>query len=322
MDMLIVVLTFAAGFLVVYGANLLLTDLFLGDKEERRRRLEEEALIRHRKEARESPLVVNPDLSQMAAQALDETSEEKGLGDRLQEMIDQAGMRTSAEKVLVIATIVGVIGALAVGIPLRSPLAAVLGGIFFGPLPILFVQFKRKQRLEAMRAQLPDCFDLMGRVMRAGQTMTQAMQSVAEEFAQPIGGEFSYCHEQQNLGLSPDLAFRDLARRTGLIEVKVFVLAMLVQRQTGGNLAELLEKLGTIVRDRYRMRGKVKALTAEGRFQAIILLALPVIVFLALMVINRPYAMQLFDHPSLLMVTVVAMGIGALWIRKIINFDF
>lgn len=322
MNMLIVLLAFAAAFLIVYGANLLLTDLFMGDQEELRRRLEEEMLIRQRQDAQHSPLVANSDLSVMAAEAWEDNAEEKGLGDRLQEMIDQAGMRTAAEKVMLIAVGFGLVGAALPGLIFQSVMAAMIGGMLLAPLPIMSVQMKRRSRLEAMRAQLPDCFDLMGRVMRAGQTMTQAMQSVAEEFAQPIAGEFSYCHEQQNLGLSPDLAYRDLARRTGLIEIKVFVLAMLVQRQTGGNLAELLEKLGTIVRDRFRMRGKVQALTAEGRFQGVILLGMPIAVFLALMVVNRPYAMKLFDHPSLLIAAVSSMAVGALWIRKIINFDF
>src|SRR5262249_57164429 len=122
---------------------------------------------------------------------------------------------------------------------------------------------------------LPDAFDLMARVIRAGQTMSQAIQSVADEFDQPLAGEFAYCYEQQNLGLSPEVALRDLARRTGLVEVKIFVLAMLVQQQTGGNLAELLDKLSGVVRERFRVPGKIKALTAEGRMQATVLLVLP-----------------------------------------------
>lgn len=321
-DLLIAALTFSAGFLLVYGANLVLTDLFLQDQEERRRRSQEEMLIRQREEASQSPLVQSRDLSEMAAEALEETAEDKGLGDRLQEMIDQAGMRTSSERVLLVAAGVGLFGAVLVGLPLQSPLGAVIGGLLLAPIPIIVVQVRRNRRLEAMRAQLPDCFDLMGRILRAGQTLPQALQSVAEEFSQPVAGEFSYCNEQQNLGLAPELAFRDLARRTGLIEIKVFVLAMLVQRQTGGNLAELLEKLGSIVRDRYRMRGKIQSLTAEGRLQAIILLGLPIVVFLAMLVLNRSYAMKLFDHPSLLIGVVISMAFGALWIRKIINFDF
>ena len=134
--------------------------------------------------------------------------------------------------------------------------------------------------------------------------------------------EFGYCYEQQNLGLSPELAMRDLARRTGLLEVKIVVLSVLVQRQTGGNLTELLDKLAKIVRDRYRIRAKIKGVTAEGRLQGLILLMLPVFVYAILLLTNRVYALKLFDHPWLPISTVIAMGLGALWIRKIINFDY
>ena len=149
------------------------------------------------------------------------------------------------------------------------------GGRRRRPCRCVYVQLKRKARLEKLLSQLPDAFDLMARVIRAGQTMSQALQAVADEFDQPIAAEFAYCYEQQNLGLPPEVAFRDLARRTGLLEIKIFVLALLVQQQTGGNLAELLDKLADVVRERFRIRGKIKALTAEGRMQALVLLVLP-----------------------------------------------
>jgi tight adherence protein B len=152
--------------------------------------------------------------------------------------------------------------------------------------------------------------------------MSQAMASVSDEFKAPVSLEFAYCVEQQNLGLAPEFALRDLARRTGLIEIKIFVLAMLVHRQTGGNLAELLDKLATIVRSRYRLRAKVKGLTAEGRMQGLILLALPVLIYVAMLFVNRPYAIKLLQLPALLIVSLTMMTLGALWIRKIVNFDF
>jgi tight adherence protein B len=186
----------------------------------------------------------------------------------------------------------------------------------------VYVRVKQKARLDKLQAQLPDAFDLMARVIRAGQTMSQALQAVADEFEQPIAGEFVYCYEQQNMGLSPELALRDLARRTGLLEVKIFVLAVLVQQQTGGNLAEMLERLAAIVRDRFRMRAKIQALTAEGRMQAVVLLAMVPALFLLLLILNRSYAQVLLDRPELLIATGVAEAVGAIWIRKIVNFDF
>jgi tight adherence protein B len=134
--------------------------------------------------------------------------------------------------------------------------------------------------------------------------------------------EFGYCYEQQNLGITPDVALKDLAKRTGLLEIKIFVLSLLIHRQVGGNMADLLEKLANIVRERFRLRSKVGALTAEGRFQAIILIGLPIAVWVALLFVNREYALKLLDHPNLVLATLASMSIGAFWIRKIVNFEF
>src|SRR6185369_6649394 len=133
-----------------------------------------------------------------------------------------------------------------------------------------------------------------------GQTMSQSLQAVTDEFDAPISAEFSLAFEQMNLGLPPEVAMRDLARRTGLLELKVFVLAMLIQTQTGGNLAEMLDKLASIMRERAKIKGKLSALTAEGRFQAIILLALPPTIFMIIFAINRGYAEVLLAHPGLI----------------------
>ena len=152
--------------------------------------------------------------------------------------------------------------------------------------------------------------------------MSQALQAVADEFDQPVAGEFAYCYEQQNLGLSPELALRDLARRTGLLEIKIFVLGLLVQQQTGGNLAELLDKLAGLIRERFRIRGKVKALTAEGRIQAAVLLVLPVALMGILWLMSKDYAQALAKTPNMIIAMLIAEAIGALWIRKIVNFDF
>jgi tight adherence protein B len=216
--------------------------------------------------------------------------------------------------------------ALGVGIlaslPHRSPILGLSMAGVGGLIPLVYVYTKRNIRLSKMLSQLPDAFDLMARVLRAGQTMAQAMQAVADEFDAPIAAEFAYCSEQQNLGLPPEVSLRDLARRTGLLELKIFVLAVLVQQQTGGNMAEMLEKLASVVRERFRIRGKIKALTAEGRLQAAVLLILPPVMFLVLLFINPSYGRVLLGRPDLLLGVVIAEAVGAIWIRRIINFDF
>jgi tight adherence protein B len=184
------------------------------------------------------------------------------------------------------------------------------------------VHLIRNKRLDKMRSQLPDAFDLMGRVIRSGQTMSQAMLAVVDEFEAPISVEFNLCYEQQNLGLPIDEAYQDLARRTNLVEVKIFVMASMVQRQTGGNLAELLEKLSHILRDRFRILGVVKALTAEGRMQAIVLMALPPLLFFMMFAMNPAYMRNLLEYPKVIALTVGLEALGGVWIRKIVNFDF
>ena len=197
-------------------------------------------------------------------------------------------------------------------------LAAGLGGA----LPVWLVKRRRDRRIEKLRSQLSDAFELMARVIRAGQTLGQSMLAVADEFPQPISSEFAYCYEQQNLGLQPEAAFRDMTRRTGVIELKIFVLAVLVQQQTGGNLAELLTKLAGVVRERYQIRGTISTLTAEGRMQGWMLAGLPPLMFLIILVMNRAYASVHFEHIEILLGTFAVEGLGVLWIRKIVNFDF
>jgi tight adherence protein B len=278
---------------------------------------------RRRQEASESPLL-KKDFSELAREAFNETAPtRRGLFEILGEISAQSGMHhMSAVRLLTIAAICGAVPLVLFLLLTASIVLALLAGALGAAMPVFFVQIKRYQRMEAMRAQIPDALDLMSRIIRAGQTMSQAMQAVSEEFKPPISTEIGYCYDQQNLGLPTELALRELARRTGLLEIKIFVLAMLVHRQTGGNLTGLLENLSKIVRDRTHMRAKISGLTAEGRLQALILLGLPFAMFGAMMVLNRPYAIKLFESPILIAGTLISMTFGAMWIRKIVNFDF
>lgn len=124
------------------------------------------------------------------------------------------------------------------------------------------------------------------------------------------------------MGLSAEVALRQLAKRTGLLEIKIFVLAVVVQRQTGGNLAELLDKLGEVIRERFRIDGMIMSLTAQGRFQALILLSLPPAMFALLMVINPEYEMQLFDYPGFIALALGLMTLGGVMVNRIVNFDY
>ena len=242
--------------------------------------------------------------------------------EQCQAMISQADLSLTPVAVFVRAALVGVSLAGLVWVGTASIVAALLVGLFASSFPVLHVIVKRHKRLERLQFQLPDAFSLMARVIRAGQTTSQAMLAVTEEFAEPIKGEFLTCYQQQNMGLPVEASLRDLARRTGLLEIRMFVVATIVQWQTGGNLAEALEDLSQVIRDRFRIRSIIRTITAEGRFQACILLALPAFMFLLIALVNWNYAKVLLDYPQYLMAGLVAEFIGAIWIRRIVNFDF
>lgn len=320
MTYLFVALAFGAGFLLVFGINWMLNDIFEERKRRVRERLEEDFRLLQKERARGS--LDHKDLYELAAEGYVDVAKQQSLRERFIGMIEQAGLQASpgtlAAYSILTAVALGGVCWFATG---NWP-AVVLISVFGGFIPFGYLHYLRAKRHEQLLSQLPDAFELMSRVLKAGQTISQAIQGVADEFSRPIADEFAYCYEQQNLGLSPEAAMRDLSRRTGLLEIKVFVLAVTVHRQTGGNLSELLEKISTVIRQRYRIRGQIKALTAEGRLQAIILLALPPMMLLYMLVVNPDYAMTLFDFPLMLVALFGAEVIGALWMRRIVSFDF
>lgn len=209
----------------------------------------------------------------------------------------------------------------AAGAWLVHPLGFLAGASVGAVLPFAWLSWRCAWRRKKFLGQLPGAFELMSRVIRAGQSVPQAFQAVAEAYEDPLRGEFGSCRHQQNLGLRPEVVFQEMAQRSGILELRIFAMAMLIQRQTGGNLSTVLERLATLVRNRLRLKQQVRALTAEGRLQGLTLVILPVIMFGVLFVINRPYASVLLDHKGLLAITVACMGVGILWIRRIVNFE-
>ena len=313
-------MTFIAVISACAGVYSIVSDVYFRDRSKVSQRVDEE--FRKRIRARAQKSLLFKDLSALVVDAGAGQEDRQSLRQRFEAMIEQSGLNLTPSRLLTIAAVASLVLGLLGGLLRQSLMVAAVGALIGAALPLYYVNRKRNARVEKLLSQLPDAFDLMSRVIRAGQTMSQGMQAVADEFSPPISGEFAYCYEQQNLGLSSETALRELARRSGLLELKIFVLAMMIQQQTGGNLAELLDKLSHLIRERYTMRGKVRALTAEGRVQATVLLALPPGMFLLMLCMNRSYAGILLESPSLLWMTAISEGIGALWIRKIVNFDF
>ena len=319
----IVIAAFLAAFLGVFTINLAIVDVFQQDRKEMLARLNQELMDQQRIRAKESVQSRSNDgFEAILQQAAEDANQRKGLLQRLDETIYQSGLEVSKWRVIMNAAITAGIGAMLGYVVTRNAIvAAALAGIF-AVVPFMYVSFARQRRMNKLLSQLPDALELMSRVLRAGQSISQGTKTVSEEFKPPISIEFGYCYEQQNLGLAPEVALHELSQRTGLLEVKIFVLAVLVHKQAGGNLTTMLDSIAHIVRSRFKLRTEIKSLTAEGRLQAGALLALPVVMWIGLSLIVRDYAFKLFDHPPLVIITACGMFFGAVWIRKIINFDF
>ncbi|MDA1014757.1 MAG: type II secretion system F family protein [Planctomycetota bacterium] len=312
-------------FVAIAGAVLigvsLFAELFLRDKLRVHQRIDEEFRGKVRKQAEKSSLF--NDLKRLTNASID-LSQHDSLMERLTLMIEQSGLNFTVPRLLmscgVASSLFGMLGFVLTKNYAVIVLATIIGAV----TPIASVSIVRKRRQMTLLAQLPDAFDLMARAVRAGNSFWQSVQAVSEEFEAPLAMELAYAHEMQNLGLPTQTALRELGRRTGLVEIKILVEAVTVQEQTGGNLGEMLDRLNHLVRGRFRILGKIKTLTAEGRMQAVVLLALAPAMFLIMLALNYDYAQELvhWNHGALLIGALTCEGLGWLWIRKIVNFDF
>jgi tight adherence protein B len=241
---------------------------------------------------------------------------------RFQRTLEQANVNWSAAQTLVNLTALASM-LLAVLLVLRiAPLVAVGAALGTYVLPILYLTRRRNKRLKKLTGQLPDVFELLGQALRAGNSLATAMQVVAKELPDPAGTEFGRVFHEQNLGLKIEDALKNMADRTGVLDVRFFVTAVLIQRQVGGDLAEVLDKIGAVIRERLQLFGTVQALTAEGRLSGYVLLGLPVLIFVILMYVNPEYMSLLYTDPTgktVLTVAIVMQLMGWALIKKIVN---
>jgi tight adherence protein B len=241
---------------------------------------------------------------------------------RFQRTLEQANVRWSAAQTLVNLTAIASL-LLAVLLALRlSPLVAVGAVAATYILPVLHLKRRRNKRLKKLTGQLPDVFELLSQALRAGNSLASAMQLVAKELPDPAGTEFGRVFHEQNLGLKIEDALRNMADRVGALDVRFFVTAVLIQRQVGGDLAEVLDKISSVVRERLQLFGTVQALTAEGRLSGYVLLGLPVFIFFILMYVNPQYMSLLYTDPTgkMILTTAIVMQLmGWALIKKIVN---
>ena len=240
----------------------------------------------------------------------------------MQTLLEQAGIKlplSSFTFLCIGLAIAGTLGCAFAPIPIFiAPVAGVI--LFF--LPFLWVNLKRKRRIAKFNAQLPDALELLSRSLRAGHSLGSGFGLISEEMQDPLAKEFGRCFEEQNLGVSLEASLESMTRRIPNLDLRFFATAVILQRTTGGDLAEILDKISRLVRARYRLAGQIQALTGEGRLSGIVLLALPPGLFTMMMFLNREYIMKLFSDPMgqwLLGGAIVMQLTGAFVIKKIID---
>ena len=237
-------------------------------------------------------------------------------------LFEQADVWISIPNFVGICAALGVLGLLMPTIGGLSVTLAPVMALFLAFLPVIWVLLKRKKRLKRFAAQLPQALELIARALRAGHSLAAGFSLVAQEMSDPIGGEFSRTFEEQNLGKPLEEALEDFTKRVPNLDLKFFATAIILQRQTGGDLAEILDKIGHLIRERFQIWGQVQALTGEGRLSGIVLLALPPALFAVVYRMNPDYLMLLFTDDlgkKMLVGGVISQLLGALLIRKIVN---
>jgi tight adherence protein B len=243
---------------------------------------------------------------------------------KLQDFVMQSGMTLKPAKLLMICGIAGLGSYLGAGYFLPHFYYTLPIGIIAASLPMAFVAFARSRRLRKFEEYFPEALDLLGRAVRAGHAFTTGLEMISKECPEPLAGEFRTAFEEQNFGLPLRDALLNLTERIPLIDVRFFVTALLIQKETGGNLAEILDGLARVIRDRFRIYREVQVRTAQGRLTAGILIALPIAMLLILSALNPKYVGVLFTDPlgPVVLVTAAVMQfIGSAILWKIIHFE-
>src|ERR671927_241326 len=240
----------------------------------------------------------------------------------LKRMLDQADLHITPSRLLMFSFMAGMLGGLATSVVTIFIPIMVLVGLVCASLPLLHVWYKRKKRFDAFLEQLPDALDLVSRALSAGHAFPEALHMVSMEMPEPIATEFRKAYEEQNLGLSVKMALENLTQRMPLLDLKMCVTAVLIQRETGGNLAEILEKVSYTIRERFRILGDLKTLTTSSRLSAWLLCGLPIGVAIAVTAMNPEYMSILWKDTRGHKLIYLAIGLqlsGMMIVRKILR---
>jgi len=246
-----------------------------------------------------------------------------GAGAGLSKLIEQSGVRATTGGILLVSGALAVLGVF--GVLIFAPVAgAAPAGLLLGALPVLYLMKCRSSRIKKFEEQFPEALDLLSRALRAGHAFQTSLGMVADEVAEPVGPEFKKTFDQQNFGLPLKECLFELADRVPLLDVRFFATAVTIQRETGGNLAEILDNLAYVVRERFKILRQVRVHTAHGRFTGYVLLALPAVLGIVLSYLSPDHMNTLFTEEmgkNMLMGAAVMQTVGYFWIKQVIKIE-
>jgi tight adherence protein B len=255
---------------------------------------------------------------------LDRLASATARGSALSGWLEQTGTKVSVSSLIVMSLASAVIVGFLATVITRIPLAMIAGGIIGAAIPPLILNIKRTRRMRRFEETFPEALDLMARALKAGHAFATGLKMVADEMDEPVGPEFRKTFDEQNFGLPMKDALQNLTERVPLIDVRFFATAVLIQRETGGNLAEILENLAHVVRERFKILRQVRVYTAHGRLTGWVLLALPAFLAVALAFINPDHMQVLFRERMGQMMLIgagVMQTIGYFWIKQVIKIE-
>jgi tight adherence protein B len=259
-----------------------------------------------------------------ALAAFDRLATGSARGSALTRWIEQSGVKTGLTTILLVALFNAMVGAFIVGLASRAWWGLPLGATIGFAMPFLFLRMKRRRRLLTFEEQFPEALDLISRALKAGHAFATGLKMVADEMPEPVGPEFRKAFDEQNFGLPLKDSLDNLSQRIPSLDVRFFATAVLIQRETGGNLSEILENLAHVVRERFKILRQVRVYTAHGRLTGYVLLALPAFLSIALMFINPDHMNLLFRErmgQMMLTAALVMQTIGYFWIQHVIKIE-
>ena len=246
------------------------------------------------------------------------------LGPHLRAVISQAGLSWTVSTALFSSLVAAMIPAYLVYQRTSQAILSIVIGLVAGCIPTVIILFKRSKRFKAFGEGLPEALDLLVNALRVGHSVNSSLGMIAKESSEPIAGELRLCFEEQNYGLELEAAMENLMTRVPLTDLRMVVTAILIQKQSGGNLAEVLEKAAVVLRERLRLVRQVQVLTAQGRLTGWVLSALPIFLGVALYLVNPKMMSVLWTHPNGIIAMWVAGGmivVGTILIQKIVRVD-